>query len=116
MADEAASAGPQIRIQWITDPTAVPSAVNQFILQSGPAVQNDARIESVFLTFGSIVPPIVPPGLTPDQMSEYAANNVAVAVPVGRFVFTMPRFRELYGQMALLIEAADKAEGDHVAN
>ncbi|MFZ4894244.1 hypothetical protein ACL9RL_07330 [Plantibacter sp. Mn2098] len=101
---------PQIELQaqWIGDPAAVPAPVNQFIVQSGPSIDGTDAPDTFFITFGHMVPPFVPPGISVEDANRFATENVALVAPVGKFTLTTPRMRELYDVLGRVIAFADE--------
>lgn len=96
-----------INIQWIQDPTAVPSPVNQFALVGGPNIEGHTRADSYILTFGHMTPPMLPETSSPEEMRAMLANHQFLVAPVGLFEFTEPRLRNLRDTLNTFFTALD---------
>ena len=107
MNDQGQAGAVQMQVQWMQDPLAVPSPVNQFLLQGGPDVQGVPGPDSFILTFGHVTPPAVPQFATEAEALAFAAGNIALVAPVARLTFTPGRLRELHTVLGQVIDQLD---------
>jgi len=99
-------------VQWLQDPTAVPSPVNQVWIQGGPAAGQNATTDMFYLTLGHVMPPAVQPGSDQEAIAEAAAAMTLLITPVGRFAITPERLRELRDLLTVTLDQYDgQAQG-----
>ena len=92
-------------LQWAVDPLRVPVPVNQFLIQGLPGPEGTSLPDGFAITLGSLVPPFVAPGMSPEQLRDFGANNVATVVPVGQFAFSIDRLREFRDHLSNVLRA-----------
>jgi len=98
----------QIQAQWVLDNSAVPAAVNQFLLQPAAPLESGA-IDGAYLTIGHLNPPMLP-GYAGPLNSEILAGQIFPVIPVARVLVSMPRLRDLRDNLDKFIEAMEGHE------
>lgn len=82
------------QLQWVGDLSSPPMVVNQLMLTPDVPLTNSAMSDSHVLGLGYVAPPILPPNMSP-EMAEHVSSQPLPVMPLGRFLFTMGRLREL---------------------
>jgi hypothetical protein len=82
-----------IQAQWVLNPGEIPAVFNQILIQPGSTIAD--KLDGCYLTFGHVAPPVIPDGLSQEQLEDYSRVNVLPVTPVGRYFVTLDRLTEL---------------------
>lgn len=83
-----------LQLQWAGDMVSPPTPVNQMLLMADSPAMGEQYPDSHTIAFGYVVPPAIPGELSREQVDQLQREPLPI-VPVGRFVFTTSRLREL---------------------
>lgn len=84
-----------MQVQWRLDPNEVPTLFNQVLLQAAGNVNGLSIADGCYLTLGHVAVPVIPEGLSAEELEDFGRVNVLSVNPVGRFYMSFDRLREL---------------------
>lgn len=95
-------------MQWMISPAAVPSPVNQILVQAGPTTDDPSRTDLYYVHFGHVTPPVLPELDTPEQAQDFVNEMTLPVVVSGSFAITRDRLIQIN---RVITEALAKGSG-----
>lgn len=99
-----------VEVRWPLEQHIYPQHVNQFVLLDGPNLASGAPDETVYLMLGHFMPPVLFREGDLQRAMDASGGTLNVN-PIGSFVMSIDRLRELQGAISSHIATVDARNG-----
>jgi hypothetical protein len=89
-----------LRTEWKAATADDASPVNQVLIQQGFPIGQGGVPDGVYLTFGHVSPPLINPQATPEEVVQFAKDNVLQVRTIAQLYMSIDRLKELEGILA----------------